>query len=223
MLIEIPEILEIQMIPGYDASEFMSIMGAFTKADDRGKPFDPNSVADLKQALMLAVAAYRIPNHYYSETNDRIKSDNKSDTFCDIMDNLDYDAERDANSEDEDADDFESATWEDVFATIAEIQAFSKQYTDNMAKALTAFEKLSETYSGHLSMLLKVILTSPNDVQREILGNAYYISPKIIDDKLKELLTAADDREPYDTMDDSLKAFIKTLNEKWAYFELPIE
>ena len=218
---EVPEMPEMREIPGYDASKFISMMGAFNKAAGRGKTFDPNSVADLKQAMMIAVMSYRILNRYYSSVNDRIKSDRLNSALRELLSNPDCDDEGDANSEDENAEDFGAATWEDVLAALEEIQAFNKAYADNLAKTLTAFEQLAETYSGYLSMLLKVILTSPNDIQRDILGNAYFIGPDIIDDTLKELLVAVDDREPYDSIDDRLKAFIETLNEKWAHLALP--
>jgi hypothetical protein len=220
MLLDLPEVPEIPEVPDFDASKFTMLMNSFIKAADRGEPFNPNSVSDLKQTLMIAVSSYRVQNHYSDSVNDRIRNDSAKNTILELLSSTDYDYESDADSEGEDDEDSESATWEDVLGAIEEIQAFEKKYAHNLAKALTAFEKLSKTFGEHLSILLKVILTAPNDVQYAILGNAYFISPEIIDDTIDGLLAVTDDRKPYATMEDSLKAFIKTLNKKLAHLSL---
>jgi len=224
MLFEMPKIPKIPMIPDFDASKFITLMGAFTKATNKGNPFDPNSIADLKQALLMAVASYRIQKHYHRSISDRIMSNRKSDILSELLSGTDNDAdtgdECEPNNEEEDAEQFDSATWDDVITALEEIQTCNTTYAKSLTEALEAFEMLAETYGEHLSMLLKVILTAPNDVQRDILGNAYCIDPEIIDSTLRGLLALVDGSDTYATMDDSLRAFIKTLNEKWAHLAL---
>ena len=163
----------------------------------RTEPFDFRRSADLKEALTLAVAAYRDYWHYAG-----------------ILLNLD-------ERFDESLEHFDIATWVNVALAPEKTDDLAIKCACSLEETLKYFTEIEERAKEHLTSILLVVLTAPKAVQCDVLGNAYDIDPNEIDERLDDLFEAFCKTEyPY-TILKSFETFLNVLNEQWAELALP--
>jgi hypothetical protein len=167
-----------------------SIMGA----GHRVRPYDLSNAADLKEALLVTVAAYRD----YQENQDRLagleEDFDESLEYCDI------------------------AVWLDLAHGEDEIDSLTVEGFSSLIAAADAFGRLEERARKNCARIVKAILTASPATQRNVLGCAYKIEPQEIDEKTEALFEMLQEAEYHQAMPDNLEVFLEIMKEQWAAY-----
>ncbi|MCL2152749.1 MAG: hypothetical protein FWH57_07315 [Oscillospiraceae bacterium] len=181
----------------YDSVKYIEVLNYYLGMDHRTESFDLSKTEDLKQALELAVGAYRDYFHYES-------------TLAEMVEDFDESLEH-----------FDTITWVNMTRAHKKTDSLAVACAASLSTAYNNFVDFSDKARDYLSVLLKIILTAPNATQEEILGDAYNISPKEINNLLEELYDSLSDAEYKYAIPDNLKVFLEVLKEQWADLALP--
>jgi len=177
-------------------AKYIEVVNHYLGMNHRTESFDLTKTDDLKQAFELAVGAYRDYSHYEG-------------TLGELDEHFDESLEH-----------YDTASWISMGIAPGRADSLAMKCAASLAEAYDNFCKISDKAREYLSVLLKIILTAPDSVQREILGNAFEISPGEINERLDDLyedLTYI----PYQyAIPDSLKDFLELLNKEWSELAL---
>jgi len=180
----------------YDSVKYIEVLNNYLGTEHRTESFDLSKTGDLKQALELAVGAFRDYFHYEI-------------TLDELVEHFDESLEH-----------YDTATWVNMSRSPDKTDSLAVECAARLSDALGGFQELSKRAEEYLSVIMKIILTAPNEVQHEILGGAYCISPKEIEERLEDLFTEVCESEYQYAIPDSLNAFLETLREEWSEFAL---
>ena len=159
----------------------------------RTKPYDFKNADDLKQALTLAVAAYRDYWHY----------------VC-VLTELESDY-------DESLENYDVASWLNLGGNKAD--ALSAECADSLGAAWELFNSLAERAKEHCQQMIKTVLSTPPQTQKAVLGRAYKTDPKKVDAMIAELFDVLDEEEYFNPIPDNFRVFLKLLEEQWEAAE----
>ncbi len=124
---------------------------AFSGMKHRNKPCDLNSAADLTDALLLAVAAYR--DYWYYQIT---------------LDNL-------VESYDESLEYYDTASWINLGLAPEKVAYDGVSALD---EALSTFENITKRAKEKCILIVKAILSTPPATQEVVLGRAYKIDTR---------------------------------------------
>ena len=161
--------------------------------DHRIKPYDLNNAADLKHALPLAVGAYRDYRHY-------------ADVLLELGESFDESLEH-----------FDIASWLNMGTEKAD--TLSDDCAGSLNAAHEFFDDLMERAKENFAIILKAVISAPPSTQKSVLGRAYKINPKELDERINGLIEALNDVEYHHPIPDNFDAFIKLIGEEWGVFE----
>jgi len=179
----------------YDSERHIEILNKYLGMEHRTDAYNLSDTSDLKSALEYAVAAYRDYYHYRSTLGGLVESFDES---------VEY---------------FDTASWVNMTRSPENADDLTMDCVSSLSGAYNNFTELSDRAEEQLSVILKVTLTAPDDVQREILGNSYDIAPSEIDEWLECLFVALSYAEYHREIPDNFNTFLEVLNEEWANFE----
>ena len=179
----------------YDSARHIEILNKYLGMEHRTDSFNLNESSDLKGALEYAVAAYRDYHHYRSTLGGLVESFDES---------VEY---------------FDTVSWVNMARTPENADDLTIDCASSLSIAYNNFIELSERAEEHLSVILKVTLTAPDEVQREILGNSYDIDPSEIEERLERLFVALSYAEYHREIPDNFKTFLEVLYDEWENFE----
>ena len=158
----------------------------------RDKPYDLNNTDDLKQALLLTIAAYRDYWHYWV-------------TLESINENFDESLEY-----------YDTATWFSLGNAPGKADELSLTAAATLNKARHAFEGLAERAKENCALIIKAALSTPPTTQKDVLGRSYEFKPDEIDDRIDELLGELDEKPYHYEMPKNRDALLKLMKEKWS-------
>jgi hypothetical protein len=152
----------------------------------RVKPYDLNNPDDLKQALELAVAAYRDYCHY-AQVLGGIGED-----FDESLEN--YDVE----------------TWLELKPGQAD--ALSEDCARSIETAWKLFDELKDRAREHFAFILKTVLLS-EPASLKTFGKAYKIEPGKIDKIISDTIDSLDESEYFHPIPENFKLLLKRTDE----------
>ena len=117
----------------------------------REKDYDLTKPKDLKQALTLAVAAWRDYSHYAS-------------TLSGLIEKFDESVEH-----------YDTVSWFNMSLAPGNVDNLVTEGKDALNTAVMAFDKLDARAKDHCVMTLKKALAAPAATQKAVLGRAYSI------------------------------------------------
>jgi hypothetical protein len=180
-----------------DNAKYIEILNYYLGMEHRTEPFDLTKTDDLKRALKFAVAAYRDYSHY----------EHILDSVIELFD--------------ESLEHFDTASWVNMSLTPDNVDNLTMECSASLADASYNFCELVERTEENLSIILKVILTASDAVQRDILGNVYSITPDVVDEWICDLFDILDEVEYKYAIDDNLNDFLEVLNTEWKELAQP--
>jgi hypothetical protein len=161
-------------------------------AGHRVKPYNLKNADDLKQALLVSVAAYRDYKNYRDELIGISDSFDESIEYCD------------------------TATWLDLENAPDEADELVTQGFASLAASIASFDALTERAKANLTKTIKAVLSAPSAVQIAVFGHEYRIAPKEIDTRINGLFIMLDETEYYQAMPENLNVFLHLMQEQWA-------
>jgi len=153
-----------------------------------------SSVADLKKALTLTVAAYRDYWHYE----------------C-VLGQLDEDF-------DESLEEYDPDTW--FFKGKEKSDTLALECVGALNDAIMSFGRIAERAKDNLVLVFKAVLSAPPAVQKSILGKAYGIKNDEMDAKIEELFEMLYETEYKHAIPDNVNIFLEIVDEVFASFEV---
>ena len=181
----------------YDSVKYIEVLNKYLGMEHRTESFNLSKTDDLKQALTLAVGAYRDYFNYESK-------------LYELVEHFDESLEH-----------YDTVTWVNMGHSPKKTDSLAMECAACLSDANDSFRELTERAEEYLSVLLKIILTAPDTVQQEILGGAYCISPQEIEERLQDLFTGVCYSDYHYAIPDNLNAFLETLKEEWSELALP--
>ena len=175
-----------------EKAKLVENLNAVLGTKHRNKPYNLNNAADLKQALLLAVAAYRDYRHYL-ETLDGLASD-----FDESLEN--YDA----------------ASWFYLGQAPEKVDRLAADCVVSLNEASATFDRITERAKDNLAIVLGAALSAPSAAQKSVLGRTYKINPEDMDSEIDELLIMLDEVEYYYPIQENFDALLELMNEQWA-------
>ena len=167
---------------------------AFSGMKHRNKPYDLNSAADLTDALLLAVAAYR--DYWYYQIT---------------LDNL-------VESYDESLEYYDTASWINLGLAPDKVDDLAYDGVSALDEALRTFESITERAKEKCILIITAILSTPPATQEAVLGRAYKIDPDEMDEKIEALLDALDETEYHYPMEENRDALLALMKVHWAKY-----
>ena len=152
----------------------------------RVKPYDLNSPGDLKQALELAVAAYRDYWHY-----------------AQVLGGIGEDF-------DESLEHYDTATWLDLKP--GQTDALSTECARSVDAARKLFDELKERAGERFAFILKTVLLS-EPASLNVFGTAYKIEPGKIDEIIADTIESLDEAEYFHPIPENFKLLLKRADE----------
>lgn len=156
---------------------------------------DLNVTKDLEHVLKYAVAAFRDFDEYYG-------------ILCELEGDFDESLEH-----------FDTQSWYGLFIPEYKCDRLYLECIDALETATMKLDMLTERSKEQLSLIMKVILTSNEAVQEEILGCAANVGPVGIDAWLEEFFNMyleTDDYEYDYHIEKNYEAFLKAIKDKLA-------
>ena len=172
----------------------VEILNAALGTKHRSKPYDLNNAADLKQALTLAVAAYRDYCNYTL-----------------VLSGLDEDF-------DESIEHYDIVSWINMGTEKAD--NLTADCVGSLGITLGLFDELKERAKENFTLLLNAVLSTPPSTQKAVLGQAYKISADEIGYKIAELFDILDEIEYTNPIPENFDIFIKLIDEQWDEYKL---
>jgi hypothetical protein len=183
----------------WDSAMHIEILNKFLGMEHRMESYDLTKTSELRGALEYAVGAYRDYYHYSSTLGSLIESFDES---------IEY---------------FDTATWVNMSRVPENTDDLAMDCVSSLSAAYDNFAVLSERAEQHLSLMLKITLTAPTDVQIEILGSSFDIVPSDIDDRLENLYVALSYEDYHRGIPDNFEAFLTVLNSgEWTKPDLEL-
>lgn len=167
-----------------DAAEEMS-------AHYREKDYDLTNPNDLKQALTLAVAAWRDYCHY-------------NGTLSSLIDNFDESIEH-----------YDTASWFCMGLSPDNADELAAEGMSALNTACIAFDKLSQRAEDNFVALLKKTLAAPPATQQAVLGREYPAGQGNFDARIEELLEAMTVAEYHHAIPQNYGEFLSVMSEVW--------
>lgn len=167
-----------------------SILGA----GHRVKPYDLTSAADLKESLLVTVAAYRD----YQEYQDRLIG---------IEENFDESLEY-----------CDTAAWLDLARGADEVDDLTIEGFSALIAATNVFGRLSERAKKNCTRVVKAVLSAPSATQKLVLGREYKIKPQDMGARIEELFEVLGEAEYHQAMPKNLEVFLEVMEEQWAAY-----
>jgi len=158
----------------------------------RVKPYDLTNVEDLKQALLVTVAAYRDYVYYRDSLIELSESYDESLEYCD------------------------TAAWLDLANAPDKADALIADGDAALNAASDIFEMLSVRAKKNCATVVKAILAAPPEAQNSVFGCAYNIKPKAADAKIEELFEMLGEVEYHHAMPENLNTFLELMKEVWS-------
>lgn len=180
-----------------ESAKYIEILNYYLGMEHRTESFDLTKTEDLKQALQLAVGAYRDYYHYQC-------------TLGSLVEHFDESLEH-----------YDTVSWISMGIAPEKADSLSMECAASLADAYDNFYDIAGNAEDYLSLLLKIILTAPNAVQYDILGGAYEISPNEIEERLDDLYTSLSYADYHHAIPDNLSTFLEVLKEEWSELALP--
>lgn len=179
------------MIDKY-SEEIMERINARLGAGHRVKPYDLTSAKDLKDALLVTVAAYRDYWHYRNSLIELTDNYDESLEYCD------------------------TAAWLDLEQTPAKVDDLTVEGFTALYAATDVFDRLTERAKANCAKIVKAILSAPPATQKLVFGQAYQIDPRDMDARIGKLFEMLGEAEYHQSMPDNLKVFLEVTEEQWA-------
>jgi hypothetical protein len=161
----------------------------------RTKPYDMKKAADLKDALLFAVSAYRDYSHYYFSLVDVDEMFDES---------LEY---------------YDPASWFYSGNDTEKMDEMAFDAVFALRGAVEAIDKLYERAKEQLVTILKVILFAAPATQKEVLARAYNIEPQDVDTKLDDLLEQYVEVDYIYNMEENRDALLEIMSRRWEPME----
>ena len=158
----------------------------------RVKPYDLTNVEDLKQALLVTVAAYRDYEYYKDSLVELSENYDESLEYCD------------------------TAAWLDLANAPDKVDDLIADGDAVLNAAADVFEKLSNRARKNCVRIVKAVLAAPPEVQKSVVGCAYNIKPKDAEAKIEELFEMLGEVEYHHAMPENLNAFLELMKEVWS-------
>jgi hypothetical protein len=155
----------------------------------RTKPYDLNNAEDMKQALELAVAAYRDYWHYAQVLG------GLGDDFDESLENYD------------------TAAW--LGLKPEQTDLLSDNCADAIETAWRLFDELKNRAREHFAQMLKAVLTSDH-ISRKVFGKAYKIEPGEIDGHIEGVIDSLDESEYFHPIPENYKLLLQRADELWG-------
>ena len=175
-----------------ESAAFIEMMNTYMGTQHRIDPYNLASGADLKNALKMAVAEYRDYQHYGS-------------VLYKLIEDFDESLEH-----------FDTATWVNMGRMPEKTDELAMVCAESLSIASENFREIVKRAEERLSLILKVAVTSPDAVQKEVFGNAYTISPDEIDERLEYLYEVMLEITYHHSIPENIEAFLEVLNEVWS-------
>lgn len=173
------------------SEEAMQRINARLGAGHRVKPYDLTSAADLKQALLVTVAAYR---DYWNYKNTLIELEENYDESLEYCD---------------------TASWLDMGCAPEKADVLTVEGMTVLNAASDVFDKLTERAKRNCVKIVKAVLSAPPATQKTVFGHEYKIEPQGMDARIDELFDMLDETDYHHSMPENLNAFLEVMNEQW--------
>jgi len=175
-----------------ESARRIEILNTYLGMNHRTEPYDLIDTSELKDALKMAVAAYCDYAHYNS-------------TLYRLVEWFDESLEH-----------FDTVTWVNMVDAPGKTDNLAMMCVSSLYNASNNFSELADRAEEKLSTLLKVVMTAPDAVQLELLGQVYDINADEIDSRLEGLFYYHTEATEYQyAIDDSFDVFLNALRE-WS-------
>jgi hypothetical protein len=158
----------------------------------RNKPYDMTDASDMKHALQYAAAAYR--DYWYYTI-----------TLSQLAENFDESLEH-----------YDTASWYYMGRSPEKTDMLSAECAEAINVASTSFEEITERAKYNFMMILKIVLTSPPDMQNAVLGRTYEIEPRAIDKMINELIDMLGEVDYAASIPENFTALLNLMREMWG-------
>lgn len=177
-----------------DTADNIEKINAFFGMEHRSTPYDLTNSDDLKQALLLTVAAYADYWHYW------MTLENVSENFDE---SLEY---------------YDTATWINMGLDANKADNLAIETIRSINTAADHFRELNDRAQKNCTVILKAILAAPSATQQEVLGATYDVAPEESDEKIDSLFDAiVETGIPYHyQMEENRDEFLAFMKSKWA-------
>jgi hypothetical protein len=149
-----------------------------------------SGAADLKEALLLTVAACRDYRRYAS-------------TLGGLLEDFDESLEV-----------YDPNTW--FFRGTEKADELATECYTALGAASRKLDDLENRAAKSCAGIVKTVLTAPPATQKLVLGRAYEIKPEETDERIGELLELLGEAEYHQAMQENLAAFLKLMEEEWS-------
>lgn len=171
--------------------EIMGRINARLGAGHRVKSYDLTSAKDLKDALLVTVAAYRDYWHYRN-------------TLIGLTDNYDESLEY-----------CDTAAWFDLAQASEKADDLTVEGFSVLYAATDVFDKLTERAKANCAKIVKAILSAPPATQNLVFDRAYRIEQGEMDARIDELFDMLGEADYHQSMPDNLAVFLEVMSEQW--------
>lgn len=173
-------------------AEHIEKFNAHTGMKHRSTPYDLTNPADLKQAFRLTVAACMDYRDYRR-------------TMEQVYENFDESIEY-----------YDTASWINMGYDPEKADTLSMEALGALSETSDLFGQLAERADRSCTVILKAILASPPDVQREVWGRAYSFPPEEVDHRIAGLFEEIDEAETHYEMEKNLTEFLSVMAAVWS-------
>ena len=172
--------------------EIMERINARLGAGHRVKPYDLTSAKDLKDALLVTVAAYRDYWHYRNSLIGLTDNYDESLEYCD------------------------TAAWLDLAQASEKVDGLTVEGFSVLYAATDVFDRLTERAKANCARIVKAVLSAPPATQNLVFGRAYKIESGDMDARIGELFDMLGEAEYHQSMPKNLEVFLEVMSEQWA-------
>ncbi|MDR1640381.1 MAG: hypothetical protein LBC41_01040 [Clostridiales bacterium] len=158
----------------------------------RVRPYDLTNAADLNQALLVAVAAYRDYWHYRNVM---------LETYEDFDETLEY---------------VDTESWLNLDKYPHDVDDLVSQCDSSLNIVIEHFSILADRAKSNCVKVLRAALKARPATQKKVLGQAYRLDPNEMDEKIEDLFEMLDEEDYFRAMPDNLLAFQNLMKEMWG-------
>jgi hypothetical protein len=175
-----------------DFARFVEIMNAHLGTKHRSVPYNFSNPDDIKQAMVLAIGAYRDYERY-----------------CAVLFGL-------IENFDESVENYETDTWFYSTHDPEKADDLTMQCYDSLKDAIDMFTLAEERAKDNLISGLKMVLSAPQSIQTSVFGIAFDIKSEELSDNIDDLLESFSEVDYCYAIPESFKSFVSHMRYVWA-------
>jgi len=158
----------------------------------RTKPYNLGNPNDLKDALMLAFAAFRDYQHYMN-------------SLIAMSENFDESLEN-----------FDTISWVHLDTEPEKSNEIVVECEEALGEAIGKFEKLTDRAKDNFIEILAISLTASTDTQKAVFGSIYNINHDEMDAKLDELFEILSETDYEYSIPGNLDVLLNVMATEWS-------